>query len=142
MSEIITERSGSILRVQLNRPAKKNAMTSSMYTTLADLLNSTAKDDRICVVLWHGAGDSFCAGNDVEDFVIGDASHARRETAGHGDGNCAEVGRETGWRATGLQETHEAVFTRADRAGDESRERGVRLARALGGHQGSDDGVP
>jgi enoyl-CoA hydratase/carnithine racemase len=69
MSEIITERSGSILRVQLNRPAKKNAMTSSMYTTLADLLNSTAKNDRIRVVLWHGAGDSFCAGNDVEDFV-------------------------------------------------------------------------
>jgi enoyl-CoA hydratase/carnithine racemase len=31
MDEIITERSGSILRVQLNRPTKKNAMTSSMY---------------------------------------------------------------------------------------------------------------
>src|ERR1700680_4265384 len=23
----------------------------------------------IRVVLWHGAGDSFCAGNDVEDFL-------------------------------------------------------------------------
>src|SRR5436190_3634886 len=69
MSEIITERSGSILRIQLNRPAKKNAMTMSMYVTLADLLNDAAKDDRIRVVLWHGAGDSFCAGNDVEDFL-------------------------------------------------------------------------
>jgi len=69
MSDIITERSGSILRVQLNRPAKKNAMTSAMYTTLADLLNATAKDDHVRVVLWHGAGDSFCAGNDVEDFL-------------------------------------------------------------------------
>ena len=39
MNEIITERSGSILRVMFNRPAKKNAMTSSMYLTLADLLN-------------------------------------------------------------------------------------------------------
>jgi enoyl-CoA hydratase/carnithine racemase len=69
MSDIITERSGSILRIELNRPAKKNAMTSSMYVTLADLLNGAAKDDRVRVVLWHGAGDSFSAGNDVEDFL-------------------------------------------------------------------------
>ena len=69
MNEIITERSGSILRVQLNRPTKKNAMTSSMYTTLADVFNVAAKDETTRVVLWHGAGDSFCAGNDVEDFL-------------------------------------------------------------------------
>jgi enoyl-CoA hydratase/carnithine racemase len=69
MSDIVTERSGSILRIQLNRPARKNAMTSAMYITMADLLNGAAKDDDIRVVLWHGAGDSFCAGNDVEDFL-------------------------------------------------------------------------
>src|SRR5258706_9773893 len=69
MSDITTELSGSILRVQLNRPDKKNAMTSSMYVTLADLLNAAAKDEQIRVVLWHGAGDSFSAGNDVEDFL-------------------------------------------------------------------------
>ena len=69
MSDIIKERSGSILRVQLNRPAKKNAMTMSMYVTLADTLNDAAKDEQVHVVLWHGAGDSFCAGNDVEDFL-------------------------------------------------------------------------
>jgi enoyl-CoA hydratase/carnithine racemase len=69
MSDIITERSGNILRVQLNRPAQKNAMTSAMYITLADLLNDAAKDDQIRVVLWHGAGDSFTAGNDIQDFL-------------------------------------------------------------------------
>jgi enoyl-CoA hydratase/carnithine racemase len=69
MSDIITERLGSILRIELNRPAKRNAMTMSMYVTLADLLNDAAKDKGIRVVLWHGAGDSFCAGNDVEDFL-------------------------------------------------------------------------
>jgi len=82
MSDIITEKSGSILRVQLNRPAKKNAMTSAMYITLADLLDATAKDDQIRVVLWHGAGDSFCAGNDMADFLKnppgpGDSPQAR-----------------------------------------------------------------
>lgn len=69
MDEIITERSGSILRVQLNRPTKKNAMTSTMYVTLADVFNNAVKDERTRVVLWHGAGDSFCAGNDIEDFL-------------------------------------------------------------------------
>ena len=69
MSDIVTERSGNILSIQLNRPAKKNAMTSSMYITMAELLNGAAKDDQIRVVLWHAAGNSFSAGNDIEDFM-------------------------------------------------------------------------
>jgi len=69
MSDIVAERSGNILSIQLNRPTKKNAMTSSMYVTMAELLNGAAKDDQIRVVLWHAAGNSFSAGNDIEDFV-------------------------------------------------------------------------
>src|SRR3954463_15153883 len=69
MGDIVTERSEGILRVELNRPEKRNAMTSSMYTKLADIFNDVAKDERIRVVLWHGAGDAFSAGNDVEDFL-------------------------------------------------------------------------
>src|SRR6266851_3057082 len=69
MNEIITERSEGILRVELNRPKKRNAMTSSMYVSLADIFNEAARDERTRVVLWHGAGDSFCAGNDLEDFL-------------------------------------------------------------------------
>ena len=69
MSDIITERSGAILRVELNRPAQLNAMTSSMYRTLADILNEANKDDTIRVVLWHGAGNAFSAGNDIVDFL-------------------------------------------------------------------------
>lgn len=69
MSEIVSELSGSILRVQLNRPSKKNAMTSAMYISMADIFNGAAKNDGVRVVFWHGAGDSFCAGNDLEDFL-------------------------------------------------------------------------
>lgn len=69
MSDIIAERSGNILSIQLNRPAKKNAMTSSMYITMAEFLEDSAKDDQVRVVLWHAAGDSFSAGNDLEDFM-------------------------------------------------------------------------
>jgi enoyl-CoA hydratase/carnithine racemase len=69
MSDIITELSESVLDIQLNRPTKKNAMTSSMYVMLADTLNHAAEDEQVRVALWHGAGDSFSAGNDIEDFL-------------------------------------------------------------------------
>ena len=69
MSEILAERAGSVLTVQLTRPAKKNAITTAMYVAFAEVLEKAAKDDATHVVLVHGAGDSFTAGNDLEDFV-------------------------------------------------------------------------
>src|SRR3982074_2457021 len=69
MDEIVTEHAGSILRIELNRPTKRNAMTSAMYLTLASIFSEAANGENTRVVLWHGAGDSFCAGNDIEDFL-------------------------------------------------------------------------
>src|ERR1700753_1728220 len=69
MDDIVTEQAGSILRVQLNRPTKRNAMTSAMYVGLAGIFNEAAHDEGTRVVVWHGAGDSFCAGNDIGDFL-------------------------------------------------------------------------
>jgi enoyl-CoA hydratase/carnithine racemase len=69
IEEIVTERAGSIMRVQFNRPAKRNAMTSAMYLALAGIFNEAAYDGDTRVVVWHGAGDSFCAGNDIDDFL-------------------------------------------------------------------------
>ncbi len=82
MNELLSERSGSILKVQFNRPEKKNAMTAAMYIGLADLLTEADRDDNINVVLLHGSGDSFCAGNDLDDFAknpprAGDSPQAR-----------------------------------------------------------------
>jgi enoyl-CoA hydratase/carnithine racemase len=69
MSDINTDRSGSILRVEVNRPERKKALTAAMYTRLADIFNEAAEDEEIRVVLWHGAGDTFSAGNDLGDFL-------------------------------------------------------------------------
>jgi len=82
MSDINTERSGSVLQVELNRPAKKNALTAAMYTRLADIFNEATKDEGTRVVLWHGAGDAFSSGNDAGDFLKnppgpGDSPQAR-----------------------------------------------------------------
>jgi len=69
MSDIITEISRGILRVELNRPAQKNAMTAGMYTNLAGIFGEADMDESVRVVLWHGAGAAFCAGNDIVDFL-------------------------------------------------------------------------
>ncbi|HXQ70056.1 MAG TPA: enoyl-CoA hydratase [Pyrinomonadaceae bacterium] len=86
MNEILTETKGSILRVTVNRPVKKNAMTSAMYNALADVFDNAVNDDEINVVIWDAAGDSFSAGNDVEDFLKnppgpGESPQARLGTA-------------------------------------------------------------
>jgi enoyl-CoA hydratase/carnithine racemase len=54
MEELITELSGNVLRVQFNRPSKKNAMTAAMYAALAEELDHADKNDDIRVVLVHG----------------------------------------------------------------------------------------
>jgi len=69
MSDINTELSDGILRVELNRPDKKNAMTGAMYARLAEILAAADRDDAVRIVLWHGAGGAFTAGNDIEDFL-------------------------------------------------------------------------
>jgi hypothetical protein len=47
MSDLNTARSGSILRVELNRPTKKNAMAAAIYTNLAEIFNDAGKDEAV-----------------------------------------------------------------------------------------------
>jgi enoyl-CoA hydratase/carnithine racemase len=69
MTEIITELfPDGVLRVEMNRPDRKNAMTGAMYSGLAAILNEADRNDAVRVVLWYGAGGDFTAGNDIVDF--------------------------------------------------------------------------
>jgi enoyl-CoA hydratase/carnithine racemase len=58
-----------VLRVTLNRPAKKNAITAAMYGTLAAALARAEADAAIRVVLFSGGPEAFSAGNDLQDFL-------------------------------------------------------------------------
>ena len=78
MDDIVTERLGSVFRIQLNRPKKRNAMTSGMYVALADILKNAARDELTRVVLWYGAGDSFCA--IFSRILLGQANLRRRSS--------------------------------------------------------------
>lgn len=58
-----------VLRLALNRPEKKNALTLDMYETLTSELQRARTDSEIRVVLLCGEGGSFTAGNDLFDFL-------------------------------------------------------------------------
>src|SRR4030095_9806844 len=66
---IVTERSGAILFIALNRPEKLNAFTGAMYDDLSAALEEADRDEAIRVVLIHGRGKAFTAGNDIHDFL-------------------------------------------------------------------------
>lgn len=57
------------MEIAFNRPQKKNALTAGMYLAATQALREAHKDDAVRVVLFRGEGDSFCAGNDLEDFA-------------------------------------------------------------------------
>ncbi len=70
MSEqVVVSKSGGVCEVQLNRPEKRNAITLAMYGALTDALNEAGADESVRVVLLSGAGASFTAGNDLNDFL-------------------------------------------------------------------------
>jgi len=65
-----------ILRIQLNRPAKKNALTPAMYDALREAIERADADADIRVITLSGSGDSFCAGNDLHAFLDDPGSDA------------------------------------------------------------------
>jgi enoyl-CoA hydratase/carnithine racemase len=67
-NEIITESRDHILRMQINRPEKKNALTRAMYAAMADAIGTADDDTGIRAVFIHGTADCFTAGNDLKDF--------------------------------------------------------------------------
>jgi enoyl-CoA hydratase/carnithine racemase len=69
MSLVLSTREGAVQRIQINRPEKKNALTADMYAAIAQAIKAADADAGVRVVLIHGAGDAFTAGNDLQDFL-------------------------------------------------------------------------
>ena len=69
MNHILTETGDGIARIQIDRPGKKNALTSVMYQAMADAIAAAEADNKVRVVLIHGKSDLFTAGNDLQDFL-------------------------------------------------------------------------
>ncbi|MEE4246011.1 MAG: enoyl-CoA hydratase [Kangiellaceae bacterium] len=68
-THIETTRQGEKLVLKFNRPDKKNAITAAMYQALADGVTKASDDESIRVINIIGDDRSFCAGNDLQDFL-------------------------------------------------------------------------
>ena len=69
MSHIKIETGGAVRRITIDRPEKKNALTAKMYEALAEALEEAEATPDVRVMLLHGAGEAFTAGNDLIDFL-------------------------------------------------------------------------
>src|SRR5690606_37567221 len=69
MSDILAHHEAAVLTLTFNRLDKKNAITTSMYSALADALTEAASDDTVRVVVFQGHEQVFTAGNDLADFL-------------------------------------------------------------------------
>lgn len=76
---VLINTEGHILTITLNRPEKKNALTSQMYQAMSAGLNQASASDQIRVVLFRANGDSFTAGNDLKDFSTWTSSGSKLE---------------------------------------------------------------
>lgn len=67
-----------VMRVRLNRPEKHNALNAAMIRELTEAARAIAADGELRAVVLEGAGESFCAGGDLQwmkmQFAADDAT--------------------------------------------------------------------
>jgi len=65
---LILERQGSVLKIWLNRPQAKNALSEEMTDELHLVLDAVRDDRSIRTLVLRGKGGVFCAGGDIKGF--------------------------------------------------------------------------
>lgn len=58
-----------VMRITMNRSAKKNALTGPMYDAMTAAMEQADASDDIRAIVLEGSGGSFTAGNDLADFL-------------------------------------------------------------------------
>jgi 2-(1,2-epoxy-1,2-dihydrophenyl)acetyl-CoA isomerase len=96
METLLVERSEGVVTVTFNRPEKKNAISGAMWAELRATVDEIANRTEDRVVVITGAGDAFCAGQDLTDPA--NAARIVDEAA------CLEFMRDVGTIALALHE--------------------------------------
>jgi enoyl-CoA hydratase/carnithine racemase len=85
--KLIAEKSGPVTTITLNRPEVNNALDRDLSEQLNRAVREVRDDADCRVVVFQGAGDTFCAGDDVSEFnewsqdIIGRQIRLYQETA-------------------------------------------------------------
>lgn len=77
-----TSETDGVLTMTISRPEKKNALTREMYAALSDGVERAEREREIKALLFQGDGDSFTAGNDIDEFRAQDAGQQSEEGSG------------------------------------------------------------
>jgi len=64
---VLSSVAGHIARVVMNRPRALNAMSRGMITQLRKALEDAQSDPEVSVIVLSGAGNNFCAGDDLKE---------------------------------------------------------------------------
>ena len=67
--ELVSETSGGVVRLTLNRPEKRNALSQELLARLREAQEAIAKDPAARVVVLAARGPAFCAGHDLGEMV-------------------------------------------------------------------------
>ena len=76
MTDILISRDDHIVRIQFNRPQKKNALKPDMYDAARQAIEDANNDSSVHVIYITGSEDSFSAGNDLNTFLLDPTSEA------------------------------------------------------------------
>ncbi len=69
MPKLIYDKRGRIAYLTLNRPEARNAIDPETHALLWDAWEDFAADDDLDVAILTGAGDAFCAGADLKEYI-------------------------------------------------------------------------
>jgi len=68
-----------IALITLNRPEKRNALSTRLRQEIVNCLGELAADESIKVVILTGEGSSFCGGFDLKEFADGESESIFKE---------------------------------------------------------------
>lgn len=67
---LLLSRDGAVTTITFNRPEKRNAMSPQLHREMYQVLSELRYDKETKVVILTGAGDNFCAGQDLKQYGL------------------------------------------------------------------------
>lgn len=107
---ILSEESGGVLALTLNRPQARNAMSLEMVAELSTALAEAERGGAVRVIVLRGAGGTFCSGGDISDMERAGAAPAE------GPDLVADVSRAFGEMCAAFSRTGIAVIAAVEGA--------------------------
>lgn len=74
---LLVETRNKVATITLNRPEKRNALSSELMSELLDCLQQMKENPEVNVLVIKGAGAAFCSGHDLTELVGKDSTSYR-----------------------------------------------------------------